>query len=109
MAALILALNPGAASADADGPDFFEARNVAKNDVLNIRAEPNPRAAKVGKIPPDGTCIRNLGCRGGLTFREFNELSPSERKRRERERWWLRTANAGAASSLAPGQGKLDQ
>jgi len=109
MAALILALNPGAASADADGPDFFEARNVAKNDVLNIRAEPNPRAAKVGKIPPDGARIHNLGGRGGLTFREFNELSPSERKQRERERWGLRTANAGAASSLAPGQGKLDQ
>jgi hypothetical protein len=89
IAALILALNPGAALADADGPDFYRVRNVAANDVLNIRAEPNPQARKVGEIPPDGACIRNLGCRGGLTFQEFTELSPSERKQRERKnpRW----------------------
>ena len=89
IAASILALHPGAASADAGGPDFYRVRNIATNDVLNIRAEPNPRAAKVGEIPPDGACIRNLGCRGGLTFQEFTELSPSARKRREREnpRW----------------------
>lgn len=89
IASLILALHPGTSSADADGPDFFEVRDVARNDVLHIRAEPNPRAAKVGEIPPDGTCIRNLGCRGGLTFQEFTELSPAAREQREREnpRW----------------------
>lgn len=89
VAALALALSAGAASADADGPDFFEVRDVARNDTLSIRAKPNPRAAKVGEIPPDGTCIRNLGCRGGLTFQEFTELSPAARKKREREnpRW----------------------
>lgn len=86
---LILALTPGITSADSDGPEYFEVRDVAKSDVLNIRAEPNPRAAKVGEIPPDGTCIQNLGCQGGLTFQEFTELSPAARKQREREnpRW----------------------
>ena len=74
-----MALNPGAASADADGPDFFEARNVAKNDVLNIRAEPNPRAAKVGKIPPDGARIRNLGCGGRTSWiNDSNGLAEQE-------------------------------
>ena len=89
VAALALTLGSGAAAADSDGPDFFEVRGVARNDTLSIRAKPNPRAAKVGTIPPDGTCIRNLGCRGGLTFQEFTELSPAERKQREREnpRW----------------------
>ena len=86
---LAVGLSTGAASADADGPDFYQVRNVAANDVLNIRVKPNPRARKVGEIPPDGACIRNLGCQGGLTFQEFTELSPAERKQREREnpRW----------------------
>ena len=62
---------------------------VAANDVLNIRAEPDPHAPKVGEIPPDGTCVRNLGCKGGLTFREFTELSPDEQTKRlhENPRW----------------------
>ena len=36
---------------------------VAADDVLNIRAEPDPHAKKIGEIPPDGICLRNLGCR----------------------------------------------
>jgi len=86
---LAIGLGTGAASADADGPDFYQVRNVAANDVLHMRVKPNPRARKVGEIPPDGTCLRNLGCQGGLTFQEFTELSPAERKQREREnpRW----------------------
>lgn len=87
--ALILALNPGVSSADADGPDFFKVRNVAQNDTLNVRAEPNPRAAKVGEIPHDGTCIRNIECQGGLNLLEIMDLSPAARQKREREnpRW----------------------
>ena len=86
---LAISLGAGVTSADADGPDFYRVRNVAANDVLNLRAAPNPRARQVGAIPPDGACIRNLGCRGGLTYRDFTELSPAERKQREREnpRW----------------------
>jgi hypothetical protein len=40
------------ASADADGPDFYVVHGVASNDVLNVRAEPDPHAHKVGEIPP---------------------------------------------------------
>jgi len=89
LAALTLTLGSVAASADADGPDFYQVKDVAKNDVLNIRAEPNPHAAKVGEIRHDGTCIRNLGCQGGLTFQEFTDLSPAEQARRQQEnpRW----------------------
>jgi len=89
VAGLAISLGTGTASADADGPDFYRVRNVAANDVLNIRVKPNPRARIVGAIPPDGACIRNLGCQGGLTFQEFTELSPAARKKREREnpRW----------------------
>jgi hypothetical protein len=84
-----LLLLPALAQADASGPDFFAVTGVAADDVLNIRNAPDPHADKLGEIPPDGTCVRNLGCRGGLTFQEFTELSPAERARREREnpRW----------------------
>ena len=85
IASLILALQPGTSSADSDGPEFFEVRDVAKNDVLNVRAEPNPRAAKVGEIPHDGTCIRNIECQGGLNMLEIMDLSSAEQKKRERE------------------------
>ncbi len=44
----------------ADGPDDFRVTDVARNDALETRAEPDPHAVKVGEIPPDGTCIRNL-------------------------------------------------
>ena len=82
LTALTLTLGSGAALADADGPDFYQVTGVAANDSLAIRAEPNPRAAKVGEIPPAGTCIRNLGCKGGLSFQEFTELSPAEQAKR---------------------------
>jgi hypothetical protein len=91
--ALLVGLAAGlgsvAASADADGPDFYVVHGVARHDVLNIRAEADPHAPKVGEIPPDGECVRNLGCKGGLTFQEFTELSPEQKKQREREnpRW----------------------
>lgn len=85
----VLLLLPALARAEAGGPDFFVVTGVAADDVLNIRAAPDPHADKLGEIPPDGTCVRNLGCRGGLTFQEFTELSPAQRERREREnpRW----------------------
>lgn len=86
---LATSLAAGALRAEADGPDFYAVRDVARNDVLNIRAEPSASARKIGEIPPDGSCIRNLGCRGGLTFEEFTNLSPEEKALRAREnpRW----------------------
>lgn len=86
-AALVLAAC--GARADADGPDFYAVTGVAADDVLNIRAEPNAHARKIGAIPPDGTCVRNLGCRCGLTFQEFTEFSPAQQAERLREnpRW----------------------
>jgi len=86
---LAAGLGSAVASAEADGPDFYAVHDVAHGDVLNIRAGPDPHAPKAGEIPPDGTCIRSLGCKGGLTFREFTELSPAEKEKRAREnpRW----------------------
>jgi hypothetical protein len=86
---LALGLGAGAVRSEADGPDYYAVRGVAQGDVLHIRAEPDPHARKVGEIPPQGSCIRNLGCRGGLSFEEFSTLSAADRERRAREhpRW----------------------
>jgi Bacterial SH3 domain len=75
--------------ADADGPDFYRATGIPQGDVLNIRAAPKASAAKLGAISPGGTCIRNLGCRGGLSLREYQTLSPEEQARRQKQnpRW----------------------
>lgn len=87
LAALVFA--PSIAFAEADGPDFYRAAKIAPGDVLNIRSSPNAHASKVGEIPPEGNCIRNLGCQGGLSFQEYSTLAPSARSRRLREnpRW----------------------
>jgi hypothetical protein len=100
--AAALAVAPGSAAATADGPDFFQVTGVAANDTLNLREAPDPQAAKIGEIPPDGTCIRNLGCQGGLTFREFTELSEGDREMRLKENpRWCRVEYRGITGWVA--------
>ena len=75
--------------ADADGPDHWEVFGVEAGDVLNIRQEPKGSSAKIGEIPPDGTCVKNIRCVGGLTFEEFTTLSEAEKNqiKKKRPRW----------------------
>lgn len=86
-AALLSLAFATSAKAEADGPDFYRVRNVAANDVLNMRSGPSPSAPKVGAIPHDGDGLRNLGCRGGLAFEQWRMAKPSERSAAERRRW----------------------
>ncbi len=74
----LLVIISGLALADADGPDFFKVNGVANNDVLNMRSKADPNAEKVGEIPSGADCVKNLGCKGGLTMSEFTDLSKSE-------------------------------
>ncbi len=91
-----------AAFATADGPDYFSVRDVPAGDVLNMRAAPHAKARKVGAIPPDGVCIRNRGCQGGLTLQEFTTLNPTERKQRERQNpRWCRVEYRGVTGWVA--------
>ena len=73
----------------ADGPDYWEIRNIPSGDVLNIREKPDWKSQKIGEIPPGAMCIKNLGCTGGLTMQEFIELSEEakEQMRKKRPRW----------------------
>lgn len=77
------------ANSEADGPDHWEVYGVEAGDVLNIRQEPNWKSQKIGEIPPDGKCLKNLRCVGGLTYDEFTNLSEAEKNkiRKERPRW----------------------
>lgn len=77
------------ACSTADGPDYWQVHGVASGDVLNMRREANWQSEKVGEIPPDGQCIKNLKCVGGLTFDEFTNLSKAEKEKikKERPRW----------------------
>ena len=68
----------GLAVAEADGPDYYRVHGVAASDVLNIRSRADPHAEKLGEIPPGASCVRNLGCKGGLSLDEFTNLSKKE-------------------------------
>jgi len=70
--------------------------------VLNIREKADPHSKKIGEIPPDGTCIKNLGCVGGLTFEESTTLSDEEKKKIERERpRWCKVDYRGTVGWVA--------
>jgi uncharacterized protein YraI len=75
------------ARATADGPDYYAVTGIAADDVLNIRAAPSARAARIGRIPHDGRGLRNLGCLGGPTFAQWEKMSEAERERAARQRW----------------------
>ena len=89
--ALLVVFIARGALAEADGPDHWKVVGVEAGDVLNIRQEPSARSAKIGEIPPDGTCVKNIRCQGGLTFEEFTTLSEAEKAKiiKERPRWCL--------------------
>ena len=75
------------AHATADGPDFFRVTGVAANDVLNLRAGPAARAAKIGEIPHDADGLTNFGCVGGMSFAEYQEATAAEREAAVKSRW----------------------
>ena len=100
--ALLMAVLCSGAGAEADGPDFWRVTGVADGDSLNIRAQSNVRSAIVGAIPPNGSCIANRGCQGGLSFQEFTTLSQSEQaKRLKKNPRWRRIEYQGLTGWVA--------
>lgn len=86
---LVFITIPHIAFSEADGPDYWKVYGVESGDVLNIRREGNFTSEKIGEIPSNGLCIKNLRCVGGLTYHEFTNLSEAEKNRikKERPRW----------------------
>ncbi|MBE9561164.1 MAG: hypothetical protein IMF15_10275 [Proteobacteria bacterium] len=90
---LVLSVNSFPLHAEAGGPDYWQVRGVERNDVLNMRSTPDFKAAKTGEIPFDAQCVRNMGCKGGLTFDEFSTLSDIEKQQILKQRpSWCRVA-----------------
>jgi hypothetical protein len=63
LAAALAAFASGPAPATADGPDHYRVQAVAKGSFLNLRAEPSTASPRIGRIPADAQCLKNLGCR----------------------------------------------
>ena len=64
-----------AAHAEADGPDHFRVSSTPSDKGLEIHVDAGKQSAVLAVIPPAATCLRNLGCQGGLSFEEFSTLS----------------------------------
>lgn len=79
----------GCVLATADGPDFYRVGPLPEGTALFLRDEPRLDARRIADLPGDAQCLRSLGCQGGVSFQEFNTLSPEARERREAEhpRW----------------------
>lgn len=85
--AALLALAGVEAAAEADGPDWLRVTGVAPGHRLTIRAEPSAEAPAIGALPSDVDGIRNGGCRGGLSFAEWQGATPGERETAAEARW----------------------
>ena len=55
-------LQPDFADSLMGGPDFWDVTGIAANDTLNLRKTPSAKAPILGKFP-NGTMLRNKGCR----------------------------------------------
>ncbi len=78
-ATLSMSVFAAPAFAEADGPDFWRVDGVSANDVLNVRTGPGPKFEKVGGLPANARAVKNLGCEGGLSFAEFEKMTPEQR------------------------------
>ena len=79
----------GTAQATADGPDHYRVRGVSPGRHVTLRAEPSTASVPLARIPSNATCLRSLGCQGGLSFEEFTTLSEEDKRRQaaENPRW----------------------
>ena len=89
------ALFTSAVFAEADGPDHWRVTEVKSNDVLWMHAESVHTSKKIGKIPYDGVCLKNLGCTGVISFAEFEKLSPAEQKKSAHASKWCKVEYNG--------------
>jgi len=78
------------AFATADGPDYWKVRGVASDDVLWIHPTPNYRSERIGQIPYNATCLKNIECTGNISFTEYQRLSPEEKRALKKQSRWCK-------------------
>lgn len=80
-AAATILLTAGSALATADGPDWFDVKDVAEADVLFLRAQPNASARKTGYAEHNARSLPNLGCvsvKNGKILADSDHTVPGE-------------------------------
>jgi uncharacterized protein len=87
LGAAMLAALTALAFAQADGPDYFRITGLKKEDRVNVRRGPDAEAKIVGKIPKDTDGLKNLGCKGGLSQKQWAKASEARKKLAAKERW----------------------
>jgi hypothetical protein len=77
----------GPASAQAEGPDAFRVVGVPPGHSLALRSSSSLLSPIVGALPANTTGVKNLGCKGGLGFAEWQRASAKERAASLERRW----------------------
>ncbi|MFM1815364.1 MAG: hypothetical protein RLZ98_2059 [Pseudomonadota bacterium] len=73
--------------AEASGPDVWDVTGVRSDDALNMHTEASARSKTILRIPYDAKGLKNLGCTGIPTFRQWQAMTEAERIRSARARW----------------------
>jgi hypothetical protein len=68
--------SPDFADSLSGGPDYWEVTGVGAGDTLSVRKEPSLRAARIAQFP-NGTVLRNLGCKIARSQRWCRVEQPS--------------------------------
>ena len=77
------------AHAEADGPDYYRVKGAAAGKSLPLLSAPQAGSQVIGQIPATTQCLKNMGCKGGLSLEEFTSLSTAAQQQRllENPRW----------------------
>jgi len=85
--AALAAGSSGTAAAQAGGPEYFRIIDLKTDDNVNVRSEPNANAKVVGRIPKSADGVKNLGCKGGLTAKQWEKANSARKKADARTGW----------------------
>jgi hypothetical protein len=88
-AALVAAFTActGSVFAAAEGPDEFRVVGIPAGHSLALRSGPGLLYPISGALPANAGEVKNLGCKGGLTFAEWQRASARERAASVERRW----------------------
>ncbi|MEM6422612.1 MAG: lysozyme inhibitor LprI family protein, partial [Pseudomonadota bacterium] len=84
---ILLAFAPLAASATADGPDFFRVEIEGGGAIVDLFETPGGAGALLASVPDGTDGLANRGCEGGLSYADWAQASEAERAEAAGQRW----------------------
>lgn len=75
------------AFAQAGGPEYFRVIELRSDEGLRVRAQAKQDAKTVGRIPSGTDGVKNLGCKGGLTAKQWEKANAARKKEDQRAGW----------------------